>query len=103
MFGRRRRRGLLATAPGSLAWRLKRDNPRKLGKAEYVAELRAQDRLLAVAGEPVDDFASVREMIQTSYGRGQRIRQERLSAPLDKDQAIAAFERQMAREAARRR
>ena len=99
----RRRRAEPAAARGSLRRRLRHANPRRLSRAEYLAELRAQRRLLALADRPTSDVEAAREAIRATHYRGQRQRREWLAPGVDREQQIRAFEADMAREAARRR
>lgn len=89
--------------PGSLRWRLKYDNPRGLSKAQYVAELEAQRSMQAAVEPEVDELAEIREQLQAAHRRGQRLREAISPQALSDDEQIAKFEREMARDAARRR
>jgi hypothetical protein len=98
----RRRREEPAAARGSLRRRLRRENPRHLSRAEYLAELRAQRRLLALAARPTSDVQAASAWLRATHFRGQRERRAWLGLDLDRDREIAAFEAAVARDAARR-
>ena len=98
----RRRRVEPAAAPGSLRRRLRHANPRRLTRAEYLAELRAQRRLLALAGEPASDVQAASAWLRATHFRGQRERRAWLCLGVDRNREIAAFEAAVARGAARR-
>ena len=98
----RRRREEPTAAPGSLRYRLRRENPRGLTRSEYLAELQAQRRLLALAGEPAGDVQAASAWLRATDSRGQRERREWLGVGQDREQQIAAFEAAVARDAGRR-
>ena len=97
-----RRREEPAAAAGSLRRRLRRENPRHLSRAEYLAELRAQRRLLALAARPTSDVQAASAWLRATHFRGQRERRAWLGVGQDREQQIAAFEAAVARDAGRR-